>query len=145
MVHLDNEEIRGRVALVVDIDEENLKARADELRALGLEVLTADTSDGALAELELSTVDLAVVELELEESDGGFTLCYFIKKRRPELPILITSHVTFEEGLDFDTYTAEERRWIKADAWLERPYRQEQLAREVRRLLHHSQRPATAA
>lgn len=137
MVHLDTEEIRGRVALIVDTDEDALKVRAAELRALGLEVLTADSTAAALAELELSAIDLAVIELVLEQSDGGFTLSYLFKKQRPELPILITSRVTFEAGLDFDTYTAEERRWIKADGWLERPYRQEQLVREVRRLLHH--------
>ncbi|TNF24504.1 MAG: response regulator [Deltaproteobacteria bacterium] len=137
MVHLDDTEIHGRRALVVDTDEEALKARAAELRGLGLIVTTATTSSAALAALDAQPVDLAVIELVLEEADGGFTLSYFMKKRRPALPVLITSRVTFEAGLDFDTYTAEERRWIKADGWLERPYRLEQLAREVRRLLHH--------
>jgi len=137
MVHLDDTEIRGRRALVVDVDEDALAVRAAELRGLGLAVTTATTTSGALAALDAQPIELAVVELVLEEADGGFTLSYLMKKRRPGLPILITSRVTFESGLDFDTYTAEERRWIKADGWLERPYRLEQLAREVRRLLHH--------
>ncbi len=135
MVNLDDTEIRGRLALVVDTDEDALEARAAELRQLGLEVVTAASTAGALAALDAREIELAVVELVLEQPDGGFTLSYFIKKRRPPLPVLITSRVTFESGLDFDTYTAEERRWIKADRWLERPYRVEQLAREVRLLL----------
>ena len=43
--------------------------------------------------------------------------------------------VASETGIAFAATTAEERRWIKADARVDKPIRFEQLLREIRRLL----------
>jgi CheY-like chemotaxis protein len=67
--------------------------------------------------------------------DAGFTLCYHIKKIDPTIPVIIVSIAHSETGLDFDATTREERNWVKADAFLAKPVRLEQLTREMNRLL----------
>jgi two-component system, OmpR family, response regulator len=71
----------------------------------------------------------------MEHTDSGFTLCHHIKKRYPDVPVIIITAVTSETGLEFDSYTAEERSWVKADSMLSKPIRVEQLLREIERLL----------
>ena len=71
----------------------------------------------------------------LEHVDSGFSLCYHIKKNRPELPIIMISAVVTETGFSFDAATEEERSWVRADVFLNKPVRTEQLLYEIDRLL----------
>ena len=76
------------------------------------------------------------MDLMLEHYDTGFVVCYEIKKKRPSLPVIICSAVEQEVGLVFDTATEEERAWIKADAFLAKPIRYEQLLNRIKKLLN---------
>jgi CheY-like chemotaxis protein len=71
----------------------------------------------------------------MEHMDGGFALCYHIKKKNGRIPVILISAVTSETGLEFDAATDEERSWVKADVMLTKPVRFEQLKREIDRLL----------
>jgi CheY-like chemotaxis protein len=129
---------RKTTVLLVDDDLDFLEQHKLLLLAKGFEVLTAESQ--AQAEQLLMTVrpDVAVLDLMLEHVDGGFALCYHIKKLDPKIPVILVTAVTSETSLAFDASTAEERRWVKADVLLPKPIRFEQLLREINRLLEEA-------
>ena len=76
--------------------------------------------------------------VELECSEAALAL---LQSR--DRPVLLVTGVTGETGLEFDAATAEERRWVPADAVLPKPIRYEQLKAEIDRLRQeHTRRPA---
>ena len=125
----------GKTVLIVDDDIDYLYQEKTELEAAGYRVTEAQSGDEAEKLLEKMHPDLVVVDLMMEEEDRGFSLCYAIKKRYPDVPIIMVTGVASEAGISFGAETSEERRWIKADALLNKPIRFEQLIREIRRLL----------
>jgi two-component system, OmpR family, response regulator len=124
-----------KTILVVDDDIDYLYQQKIQLEAAGYNVLTAEGMVGAEEILQDTLPDLAVVDLMMEELDGGFTLCHRIKKKDPAIPIIMVTAVASETGMEFDTATEEERSWLKADALLDKPVLFEQLNREIKRLL----------
>lgn len=127
-------QVKQRV-LLVDDDRDYLESMKLQLEAEGYEVTTAESRAEGTQRFEELKPDLAIIDLMLEEPDGGFTLCYQIKKIGPETPVIMVSNVASETGLDFDAKTTEERQWIKADAWLPKPVRLDQLKREIQRVM----------
>ena len=124
-----------KTALVVDDDEDFLFQQKTALERLGFAVVTAPGRREALEKLDTFKPDLAVVDLMMEEMDGGFVLAHQIKQRHPETRIIMVTAVTGETGLQFGGQPDGQRRWIKADAVLAKPVRFEQLKREIERLL----------
>lgn len=124
-----------RTVLVVDDDPDFLLQEKTQLEAAGFRTVTADNKAAALALLADWRPDLAVVDVMMEDADAGFTVCYAIKKKDPTIPVILITSVVSETGLAFDAATDEERSWIKADAFLAKPIRFEQLRRELDRLL----------
>lgn len=131
---MSERDFAGFNVLVVDDDEDFLLQQKLQLEAAGFTVRTAGSEDEAQAQLE-QRPDLCVLDLMMEHTDSGFTLCHRIKQRYPGVPVVMITAVTAETGLEFDSYTAEERSWVKADAMLAKPVRFEQLLREIERLL----------
>jgi CheY-like chemotaxis protein len=121
--------------LVVDDDPDFLEQMRLQLTRAGFRVEAAGGERDARAVLEGSGADLAVVDLMMENADGGFSLCHFIKSRRPPLPVILVTAVTSETGLEFDSAASEERSLVKADVFLAKPVRLQQLVREINRLL----------
>jgi DNA-binding response OmpR family regulator len=125
----------GRTALLIDDDPDFLAAAGAHLRSLGFGVVeSTSVADGKHA-FDAHRPDLAVVDLMLDEPDGGFVLCHLIKSAAPEVPVIVCSAVKSECGMDFDVKTEQERAWIKADACMAKPVRFEQLTGEIERLL----------
>ena len=125
----------AKTALVVDDDEDFVIQQKSALEKLGFTVTTASGRVDALEKLEQVKPDLAVVDLMMEEMDGGFVLAHQIKRRYPEARVILVTAVTGETGLQFDADGQGPRRWIKADAVLAKPVRFEQLKREIERVL----------
>jgi len=121
--------------LVVDDDQDFLLQQRILLEAEGFTVLTAGGQKEAEQVVRETRPDLALVDLMMEHMDGGFALCYHIKKFDPSIPVILVTGVANETGLEFDVATEEERTWVKADAFLAKPVRREQLTREIDRLL----------
>ena len=124
-----------RTVLLVDDDPDFLSQHKCYLEAEGYDVVTAVGERNAEEILARRRPDLAIVDLMMENADAGFTLCYHIRQKDPSIPVILVTSVNRETGLEFDTTTAEERSWIKADALLSKPIRYEQLKREMDRLL----------
>lgn len=121
--------------LLVDDDIDFLEQQKLLFETAGYNVVTADSEAKAEELLADMRPDLAVIDLMMENPDGGFTLCYRIKKKDASIPVIMVTSVNAETGLDFDTATSGERAWIKADALLAKPVRFEQLKREIDRLV----------
>jgi two-component system, OmpR family, response regulator len=127
--------MKPRTVLIVDDDEDFRLQMKLQLESAGFEVQSVEGEAAAEAALERFRPDLAVVDLMMEHQDGGFALSYRMKKKYPDLPVIIVTGVTSETGLAFDLNSRGERSWIKADALLPKPVRFEQLRREIDRLL----------
>lgn len=130
-----NCELKTQTVLLVDDDEDFRYQQRLQLEAAGFTVIEAQSAKEAEELLGNNTIHLAVVDLLMEQADSGFTLCYHLKKKYPNLPIIMVTAVASEAGIDFDARTAEERSWIKADVVLQKPIRFEQLQVEIDALL----------
>lgn len=128
----------AKTVLVVDDDVDFLAQQKLQLAAAGFNVVAAESQAQAQDILRDLRPDIAVLDLMMEHFDGGFALCYRIKKMYPGVPVIIVTGVTSETSLSFDASTAEERSWVKADALLPKPIRFEQLKREIDRLLEEA-------
>ena len=124
-----------RTILIVDDDPDFLQQEQMMLEGAGYRVVSAGSRDEAEELLTREGPDLAVVDLMMQQMDDGFALAYHIKKKHPATPVIILTAVASEASLEFDAATQEERSWIKADAFLAKPVRFEQLKRELDRLL----------
>lgn len=121
--------------LIVDDDQDFRLQQRMQLEAAGFEVVEAEGCDKARQMIDSASFDLAMVDLMMEEMDGGFALCHELKRKKPGVPVIMVTGVAAETGLEFDASTSEERSWIKADVMLAKPVRFEQLTREIYRLL----------
>ena len=120
-----------RVVLIVDDDPDFLFQHSN-FETLGFEVITADSSCGRGCS---AAPDLAVVDLMMEQSDGGFTLCHEIKQRYPQTPIIMVTSASSLTGYDLESLSGDQRAWVQADAVLAKPIRFAQLKRQVDRLM----------
>jgi CheY-like chemotaxis protein len=121
--------------LVVDDDLDLLEQMTAILSTAGYEVVQAEGRAAAEETLLKFRPDLAIFDLMMEEKDSGFVLSYQIKKLYPDTPVILLTAVTGATGLSFTTQNAEAQSWVKADSWMDKPVRSEQLKSEVRRLL----------
>lgn len=121
--------------LLVDDDDDFLFQQRLQLEAAGFSVIPAQGCGEAETILKETRPDVAVLDVMMEDPDAGFVLCHHIRKKDASIPIILVTSVNSESGLDFDMATEGEREWIKADAWLAKPIRFEQLRCEIDRLL----------
>ncbi len=121
--------------LVADDDVDYLFQIRLHLQNMGFEVITAESQKEAEEYLEKNKPDLAVFDLMMETEDSGFILSYKTKQKYPDVPVIIATAVASETGISFGLNTEDEKRWIKADLYLEKDIRKEQLEKEINKLL----------
>ncbi len=124
-----------KLILIVDDDHDYLEQMKLQILNFGFDVITA--SGRAEGEDLLKTIkpDLAIFDLMMETHDSGFVLAYKAKRLYPEMPVIIATAVTAETGISFKVETEEDKNWIKADLYLEKGIRGDQLHREINKLL----------
>lgn len=123
-----------KLVLIVDDDPDYLFQTKHQVESFGFDVVTAENVKDAISALTQKP-DLAILDLMMETQDAGFVLAYKIKKRYPDVPVIIATSVTAETGLNFHLETEEDKNWIKADLYLEKGIRSDQLHREINKLL----------
>jgi len=121
--------------LLVDDDYDYLFQLKAGLLGLGFEVITAEGQKEAEKILDKVRPDIAILDLMMESHDAGFILCHKLKKLYPDVPIIIVSAVTAETGFDFGVTGPDEQSWIKAELFLDKGIRLDQLQREIYKLL----------
>jgi two-component system OmpR family response regulator len=124
-----------KTVLIVDDDEDFLLQQKVYLINAGFKVLSAFGRKEAEQLARKEKIDCAVIDLMMEEVDGGFVLAHHLKNINPTLPVIMVTAVTSETGLNFGAVAEGEKKWIKADVVLAKPVRYEQLLQEIQRLL----------
>jgi len=119
----------------VDDDQDYLYQLKTRVESFGFQTILAESQKEAEELLEKTKPDLAILDLMMENEDSGFILCYKMKKKYPEVPIIIATGVAAETGLSFDLNDENNRKWIKADCFLEKGIRSEKLRQEIDNLL----------
>ncbi|MCF8231516.1 MAG: response regulator [Bacteroidales bacterium] len=122
--------------LIVDDDGDYLFQTKVLVEGFGYNTITAESQKEAEKIIATTKPDLAIIDLMMENEDSGFILSYKMKKMYPEVPIIIATAVTAETGMSFDINSEEDRKWIKADLFLDKGIRKDQFEREIKRLLN---------
>ena len=121
--------------LIVDDDMDYLFQMRIKVEQMGFETITAESQAEAEKIIQEVKPDLCILDLMMESDDSGFILSYKIKKKYPDVPIIIATAVTAETGMTFDIRAEESKRWINADLFLDKGIRNDQLHREIKKLL----------
>ncbi len=126
---------QAKKIFVVDDDIDFLKNAKAFLEKSGYAVTTAETQEEAEKILKETAFDGAVFNLGLEFPDSGFALCYHAKKAAKPFPIVMLTGANSCVQFEFNLDSPSSRRWIKADAYLEKPVRLEQVLSALEHLV----------
>lgn len=121
--------------LVADDDPDYLFQTVFNLQKSGYRVVSVESQTEAELYLAKHKPDLAIFDLMMENDDSGFILCYKLKRKYPEVPVILATAVSRETGLSFSLDSEQEKNWIHADRYLEKGVRPEQLDMEIVKLL----------
>lgn len=127
--------------LLVDDDLNILQANQAALERAGYEVVPATCVREALRKPDLPGFSLVISDVMMEERDAGFILCHRLKSSpaTEHVPVMLLSSAYEEMGIRFSLQDRQARRWIKADALLNKPITPEALVQKVRDLLARRQ------
>ncbi len=126
---------KKKTILLVDDDEDYLFQTRLNIEQFGFRVITADSQAEAEKLLDTLKPDLAILDLMMENEDSGFILAYKLKRKYPDVPVIIATAVTAETGMTFGVSSEEDRQWIKADLYIEKGIRADQLHKEIVKML----------
>lgn len=129
------ETLKNKTVLIADDDIDFLTQLSFQLKNMEMNVITAETQKETEEIIENTKPDLAIFDLMMDNRDSGFILSYKLKKKYPDVPVIIITAVTADTGMIFGLETQEEKSWIKADLYLEKGLRPEQLKMEIQKLL----------
>jgi two-component system, OmpR family, response regulator len=121
--------------LIVDDDADYLLQTRIKIEKYGYKTITADSQREAELILDKIKPDLAIIDLMMENEDSGFILSYKLKKKYPDVPVIISTAVAAETGISFDINDENNRKWIRADLFLEKGIKTEILKNEIEKLL----------
>ena len=120
---------------LVDDDVDYLFQTRVKLEKYGFKIMTAESQREAEMIMEKFRPDLAILDLMMENEDSGFILSYKMKKKYPDVPVIISTAVATETGITFDITDENNRKWIRADSFMEKGIKPEILFNEISRLL----------
>ena len=124
-----------KTILIVDDDIDYLFQIRLKIESFGFKVITAEGQTEAEKIIETLKPDLAILDLMMETEDSGFILAYKFKMKYPDVPVIIATAVTAETGITFESDISQKNNWIKADLYIDKGLRTEQLQREIKKLL----------
>lgn len=128
--------MKKKTILVVDDDIDFLFQLKIKLENFGFETISAESQKEAESIIETTKPDLAIFDLMMENEDSGFILSYKIKKKYPDVPVIIATAVSAETGITFDINSEDDSEWIRADQFLDKGIRADQLKYEIDKLLN---------
>jgi len=121
--------------LVADDDPAYLFQTVNNLGREGYKTVAVESQAEAASVILKMKPSLAIFDLMMENDDSGFILCYKIKKKYPDVPVILATAVSHETGISFSLDSEAEKSWIRADRYLEKGIRPEQLDMEIMKLL----------
>lgn len=96
---------KGKRVLIVDDDLDFLEMHSTVLKNRGYEVVTAQSAKECLDKLDKDRPDLVVLDVMMEQFDAGFEVTKKIKKKYPELPVMLLTSIGLQTGLEFSSNT----------------------------------------
>ena len=126
----------AKTILLVDTDKLFVEQMRQRLLSVGYRVLCARTQVEAERIVNDSRPDAVVSEVLLDKPDGGFCLSWQVKNKYPDVPVILVSNVTWHTGLYFSLSSPEDKLWIKADYFLDKPIRSEELEAIIKKCIH---------
>jgi len=129
-------EPRARI-LIVDDDYDFLEINRIILEGAGYEVVTATNPDEALARVAETPPDLVITDLMMTSVDAGFTFSARLREdpRTATVPIIISTSVSSQLGLDFRPASAADLEKMRVDAYFDKPLDPQALLAKVAELL----------
>jgi CheY-like chemotaxis protein len=121
--------------LIADDDPDYLFQTVHYLGKAGYRTMAVESQAEAESVILKFKPSLAIFDLMMESDDSGFILCYKLKKKYPDVPVILATGVSHETGLRFSLDSEQEKTWIRADTYLEKGIRPEQLDQEIMKLL----------
>lgn len=128
----------AQTILLLDKDPLFMEQTRQRMLGAGFRVLCARSVEEADRILQSAKPDVVVSEVMLKRLDGGFVLAWKVKNKYPDVPVILVSDVTWKTGLYFNLSTPEDRAWIRADYFLDKPVRWEELESVIRQSLRHA-------
>lgn len=118
----------GQTVLVVEDDPRVRAITVARLQHLGYDVLDADCADAALSTLRTRpAVDLLLTDIVMPGRLSGIELAAEVKRSRPDIKILFAASYSKQAA------SLDEQEQL--GPWLQKPYKQADLARKVREVL----------
>lgn len=124
-----------RTILIADDDPDYLEQLKFHVESFGFNVIAVSSEEECVSVMKSEKPDLAIFDLMMNNDDSGFILSYKMKKLYPDVPILIVTSAASVTGINFESENEAERSWIKADKYLAKGIRPDQLHREINKLL----------
>jgi len=124
-----------KLILITDDDQDYLEQIKIYVESFGFDTVVAHSQKECEQLIETVKPDLCIFDLMMENDDSGFILSYKVKKKYPDVPVIIASAVSSATGFVFEADADVEKSWIKADKFLEKGLRADQLQREINKLL----------
>ncbi len=124
-----------KLILIADDDQDYLEQTQFHVENFGFETITASSQKECEKLIETTKPDLAIFDLMMENDDSGFILSYKMKKKYPDVPIILATAVSSATGYIFEPENETDKSWIKADKYMEKGIRPDQLHREINKLL----------
>jgi two-component system alkaline phosphatase synthesis response regulator PhoP len=121
--------------LIADDDPDYLYQTVYALGKAGYKTMAVESQAEAESVITKFKPSLAIFDLMMENDDSGFILCYKIKRKYPDVPVILATAVSHETGISFSVDSEQDKSWIRADKYLEKGIRPDQLDQEVMKLL----------
>ena len=127
-----------KTILIVDDDIDIVEQVSYIAVRMGQQVLKAFNRQEAEALLGTRPVDLAIIDMMMEDTHSGCRLCRHIKRLYPETVVVILSSLSDLSGLEMPTDPAHSHTMMQCDAFVHKPVHPQQLKSLVSRLLDQS-------
>jgi CheY-like chemotaxis protein len=126
-----------RLILIVDDDYDFLELNRIILEGAGYAVVTATTPDEAAGRIAERVPDLVITDLMMTSVDAGFSLSARLRDdpRTAAVPIILSTSVSSQLGLDFSPRSAEDLEKMRVDAYFDKPLDRGALLAKVAELL----------
>lgn len=130
--------------LIVDDDIDFVRANRTALEASGYRVLAAHNAHDALRLAQENHVDVAILDVMMDNPEEGFMLAREMRKdaRTKGIPLVMLSsvnEVNRQAGYPFQFSDSDrDETWLPIDRFLDKPVRPHQLAEAIRPFVHQS-------
>jgi CheY-like chemotaxis protein len=123
--------------LIVDDDYDFLEINRFILEGAGYRVVTATNPDEAVQRVAEAVPDLVITDLMMTSIDAGFAFSAQLKDdpRTAGVPIIISTSVSSQLGLNFRPESDADLAKMRVDAYFDKPIAAEGLLAKVKELL----------